>query len=552
MTVANAKSGSAMQQVLDNLKDLPSGTGAKDIDLLFLRGIMESPIVRSLAKAHERLEEVKLEAVQHNNVQLVMEILDSLNNLPEKDAAATELVEILQEPHFKSLIEAHDKVAAKCYEMPQPVENSNPLPLSSFMPADAVRMIGIQKKAGEPLGVTFRVDRGDMVIARILHGSSIDRQGMLHAGDIIREVNGREVGTNPLELQELLRDCSGTITLKVSPSYRDTPTLPQVYLKPQFNYNPVTDNLIPCKEAGLAFSKGDILHVVNKEDPNWWQACKVVGGATGLIPSQLLEEKRKAFVRRDWDSSGTGRLCGTQAAKKKKKKMMYLTAKNAEFDRYELQIYEEVTKMPPFQRKTLVLIGAQGVGRRSLKNRLIVINPLLYGTTIPFTSRQPREEERDGQNYCFVTREEMEKDIKDSRYLEHGEYDGNLYGTKIDSIHEVVDAGRTCILDVNPQALKMLKTAEFMPFVVFIAAPELDTLRAMHKAVVDAGLTTKLLTENDLKKTVDESARIRRGYSHFFDLTIVNDNLDKAFDQLQEAVEKLFIEPQWVPVSWVY
>ena len=44
------------------------------------------------------------------------------------------------------------------------------------------------------------------------------------------------------------------------------------------------------------------------------------------------------------------------------------------------------------------------------------------------------------------------------------------------------------------QALKVLKTAEFMPFVVFIAAPELDTLRAMHKAVVDAGLTTKLLT----------------------------------------------------------
>lgn len=40
----------------------------------------------------------------------------------------------------------------------------------------------------------------------------------------------------------------------------------------------------------------------------------------------------------------------------------------------------------------------------------------------------------------------------------------------------------------------MLKTAEFMPFVVFIAAPELDVLRAMHKAVVDAGLTTKLLT----------------------------------------------------------
>ena len=56
-----------------------------------------------------------------------------------------------------------------------------------------------------------------------------------------------------------------------------------------------------------------------------------------------------------------------------------------------------------------------------------------------------------GQSYCFVTRSEMEADIKNSQYLEHGEYDGNLYGTKIDSIHEVVDTGRTCILDINPQ-----------------------------------------------------------------------------------------------------
>lgn len=45
----------------------------------------------------------------------------------------------------------------------------------------------------------------------------------------------------------------------------------------------------------------------------------------------------------------------------------------------------------------------------------------------------------------------MEVDVKAGRFLEHGEYDGNLYGTKIESIHEVVAAGRTCILDVNPQ-----------------------------------------------------------------------------------------------------
>lgn len=54
-----------------------------------------------------------------------------------------------------------------------------------------------------------------------------------------------------------------------------------------------------------------------------------------------------------------------------------------EFDRHELRIYEEVAKVPPFRRKTLVLIGAQGVGRRSLKNKLLVSDPQRYGTTIP-------------------------------------------------------------------------------------------------------------------------------------------------------------------------
>ncbi|XP_029423397.1 MAGUK p55 subfamily member 6 isoform X3 [Nannospalax galili] len=413
-----------MQQVLENLTDLPSSTGAEEIDLIFLKGIMENPIVKSLAKAHERLEDSKLEAVSDNNLELVNEILEDITPLINVDENVAELVGILKEPHF------------------------------------------------------------------------------------------------------------------------------QVFVKCHFDYNPFSDNLIPCKEAGLKFSKGEILQIVNREDPNWWQASHVKeGGSAGLIPSQFLEEKRKAFVRRDWDNSGP--FCGTISSKKKKK-MMYLTTRNAEFDRHEIQIYEEVAKMPPFQRKTLVLIGAQGVGRRSLKNRFIVLNPTRFGTTVPFTSRKPRDDEKDGQAYKFVSRSEMEADIKAGKYLEHGEYEGNLYGTKIDSILEVVQTGRTCILDVNPQALKVLRTSEFMPYVVFIAAPELETLRAMHKAVVDAGITTKLLTDSDLKKTVDESARIQRAYNHYFDLIIVNDNLDKAFEKLQTAIEKLRMEPQWVPISWVY
>lgn len=86
----------------------------------------------------------------------------------------------------------------------------------------------IKHPSSSSQGVTFRVEKDDLVIARILHGGMIDRQGLLHVGDIIKEVNGKDVGNNPTELQEMLKDCSGGITLKILPSYRDAPAPPQV------------------------------------------------------------------------------------------------------------------------------------------------------------------------------------------------------------------------------------------------------------------------------------------------------------------------------------
>ncbi|XP_061873622.1 MAGUK p55 subfamily member 2 [Colius striatus] len=552
MPAAAPSSATAMQQVLDNLMGLPGAPGAADLDLIFLRGIMESPIVRSLAKAHERLEERKLEAVRDNNLELVQEILRDIGHLARRDGAAAELTRILREPHFQSLLETHDSVASKSYETPPPSPGLDPAFNSQPVPPDAVRMVGIRKAAGENLGVTFRVERGELVIARILHGGMVAQQGLLHVGDVIREVNGQEVGSDPRALQDSLRHASGSVVLKILPSYQEPHPPRQVFVKCHFDYDPATDSLIPCKEAGLKFAAGDLLQIVNQDDPNWWQACHVEGGSAGLVPSQLLEEKRKAFVKRDAEvAPGSGALCGSLSGKRKKR-MMYLTTKNAEFDRHELLIYEEVARMPPFRRKTLVLIGAQGVGRRSLKNKLIMSDQARYGTTIPYTSRKPKESEKDGHGYRFVSRAEMEADVKAGRYLEHGEYEGNLYGTKIDSIRAVVEAGKMCILDVNPQAVKVLRTAEFVPYVVFIEAPDPETLRAMNRAALESGVATKQLTEADAKRTVEESSRIQRGYGHYFDLSLTNDDLERTFGRLREAMERLRAQPQWVPVSWVY
>ncbi|XP_016110701.1 MAGUK p55 subfamily member 2-like isoform X3 [Sinocyclocheilus grahami] len=541
-SISSLEGPGVMQSLLDTLSDSTSSTTANDLDLIFLKGLMESPVSR------EHYEEPKLEAVRDNNVELVQDILRDLTTLTPHSQAANELACILKEPHFQSLLETHDSVASKSYETPPPSPCAfmDPALNNQPVPPDAVRMVGIRKVSGEHLGVTFRVEGGELVIARILHGGMIDQQGLLHVGDIIKEVNGKEVGCDPKVLQNMLKESSGSVVLKILPSYQEPHTPRQLFVKCHFDYDPSHDNLIPCKEAGLKFSSGDILQIFNQEDPNWWQACHLEGGSAGLIPSQLLEEKRKAFVKRDLELSSTG------IGGKKKKKMMYLTTKNAEFDRHELRIYEEVAKVPPFRRKTLVLIGAQGVGRRSLKNKVLVSDPHRYGTTTPYTSRKPKVDEKEGQMYLFMSRSEMEADIKCGRFLEHGEYDGNLYGTKIDSIHEVVDSGKICILDVNPQALKVLRTAEFLPYVVFIEAPNFEVLKDMNRSAIEAGVVNKQLTDSELKRTVDESERIQRAYSHYFDLSIVNDNLDGAYRSLRRALDRLNTDHQWVPVSWVF
>jgi len=231
----------------------------------------------------------------------------------------------------------------------------------------------------------------------------------------------------------------------------------------------------------LAFKKGDILQVVNQSDPNWWQAKKVGwSGPAGLIPSQELEERRKAYVAPEADFVHKIGFCGTRISKKKKK-TMYQIKSSVDLDKAELLLYEEVTRMPPFRRKSLVLIGSEGIGRRTLKNRLINSDPDRFGTTMPHTSRPMRELEEDGMGYWFVSREEMEHDIRDHQFLECGEHNGHLYGTKLDTIRTIIRQGKMCVLDCSPNALKILHNSpEFMPYVIFLAAPGMEHLKEIY------------------------------------------------------------------------
>lgn len=554
------------------MEDLDNDVGAQQTDLIFLGALMESPVMQNLIKAHDKLEDQPLKPVLGDNIQLLENLVRDLQNRRWNTTHSKELAQLLNRPHFRALIEAHDIIAQKKYER-NPTSNYTMPPMNSAPPIDAIRMVGIRKVEGEPLGMTVTEEQGELVIARILQGGLIDKQGLLHVGDVIKEVNNIEVRT-PEELQTQIKKAAGSLTLKIVPSYEDQKPAAQVYVKAHFNYEPYRDTLIPCKEAGLSFHKGEILQIVNQEDPNWWQAKKVGDNRpAALIPSQKLEESRKAFCKPEHDFTKTVVLGSITA--KRKKKVYYNHQKTVELDRHELLLYEEVARMPPFQRKTLILVAAQGVGRRSLKSRLINSDPDHYGTTIPHTSRPMRIGEEDGKRYFFTDRAIMERDINEDQYLESGELDGNLYGTKLDTIRQIIRSGKMCILDCNPTALKRLHTPEFMPYIVFFAAPDVMRLKYMHDEAARNGLVQRNIsferqlqnrsmtidtldseysdmTEEDFNRTVNESYSIQRNYDRFFDLTIVNDDFEKTFVALCDAIHNLSIEPQWVPISWVY
>ncbi|XP_037778411.1 peripheral plasma membrane protein CASK-like isoform X5 [Penaeus monodon] len=398
-------------------------------------------------------------------------------------------------------------------------------------------------------GITLKMnEEGRCIVARIMHGGMIHRQATLHVGDEIREINGMPVANQSVDiLQKMLREARGSVTFKIVPSYRSAPPpcedwslrsgiKKQIYVRAQFDYDPLEDDLIPCAQAGIAFKTGDILQIISKDDHNWWQAKKDPNGTAGLIPSPELQEWRTACLAME-KSKRDQVNCSFFGRKKKQHKDKYLAKHNAVFDQLDLVTYEEVIKLPSFRRKTLVLLGAHGVGRRHIKNTLIASHTDKYAYPIPHTTRSPRKDEDNGKNYYFVSHDEMMADIAANEYLEYGTHEDAMYGTKLETIRKIHSEGRMAILDVEPQALKILRTAEFAPYVVFIAAPSLQNMTDY---------------DGSLERLAKESDLLKQAYGHFFDLTIVNNDIEETIRQLEKSIETMNMTPQWVPVSWVY
>ncbi|XP_028809748.1 peripheral plasma membrane protein CASK-like isoform X10 [Denticeps clupeoides] len=597
-------SSGAVSQVLDSLEEIHALTDCSEKDLDFLHSVFQDQHLHTLLDLYDKINTRSSPQIRNppsDAVQRAKEVLETISCYPE-NMEAKELRRILTQPHFMALLQTHDVVAHEVYS--DEALRVTPPPTSPYLNGDSpestngdmdlenvtrVRLVQFQKNTDEPMGITLKMnDLNHCIVARIMHGGMIHRQGTLHVGDEIREINGISVANQTVEqLQKMLREMRGSITFKIVPSYRsqslscekESPTLSRqspanghasvtssildlpstiqpkgrqitrpsikdkmsnkIYVRAQFEYDPSKDDLIPCKEAGIRFRVGDIIQIISKDDHNWWQGKleNTKNGTAGLIPSPELQEWRVACIAMEKTKQEQQASCTWFGKKKKQYKDKYLAKHNAVFDQLDLVTYEEVVKLPAFKRKTLVLLGAHGVGRRHIKNTLITKHPDRFAYPIPHTTRPPKKDEENGKNYYFVTHDQMMQDISNNDYLEYGSHEDAMYGTRLETIRKIHEQGMIAILDVEPQALKVLRTAEFAPYVVFIAAPT---------------ITPGLNDDESLQRLQKESETLQKTYAHYFDQTIINNEIDDTIRLLEEAINLVSTTGQWVPVSWVY
>ncbi|KAK6967253.1 MAGUK p55 subfamily member 6 [Biomphalaria glabrata] len=544
-----------LQELLPELEDF----GASHDELDLLNDVLGAePQYQALAEIYDILTLQLPECENKKGVDLLHDVQDIVSAQASSNSDASELKLLLLDPHIKSLLDAHDKIGKKAYEtvILEDLSLAAPPPPVFDAIGEQHRYVTIRKNGKQPLGITVRLDEDNVpVIARILQDSLADKQGLLRVGDIVKEVNGIPVFV-PEDMMIVLKEAESSITFKIVPSALDQLFSDPVYMRACFNYDPMTDRLIPCKKAGLPFREGDILDVVDMTDENWWQAklAEIPGAPVGLIPSRTLQEKRQAYVQPELTKTKTSLLCGLKT--KRKKKIGYSSSETTEFDRCDIKVYEEVTRSNS-HRSTLVLVGAQGVGKRSLKERLIRDNPNKFGTAVPHTTRPKKPNEVDGQGYYFIDGETMEAEIKKNMYIDHGEFGGYLYGTRLSTIKEVIRSGKICVLDISARSLKFIQSPEFKPYIIFIAAPSVEALKVMYNEGKKVNNNTKptggrseLFLEEKFIATVKESKEMEKTYKGLFDEVIVNDDFENTYNTICDMMIQLEKQMKWVPVEW--
>ncbi|XP_063317276.1 disks large homolog 1-like isoform X7 [Pelmatolapia mariae] len=446
-------------------------------------------------------------------------------------------------------------------------------------------------------GLGFNIVGGEdgegIFISFILAGGPADLSGELRKGDRLVSVNGVDLRNATHEqAAAALKNAGQTVTIVAhyrpeeysrfeakihdlreqmmnssissgSGSLR-TSQKRSLYVRALFDYDKTRDSGLPSQ--GLNFKFGDILHVVNASDDEWWQARQLTAQGeveeVGVIPSKRRVEKKERARLKTVKFNAKSRDRGQSLNDKRKKnlfsrKFPFYKSKEASEqetsdvdqhvtsnasdsessyrgqEEYVLS-YEPVVQQEVNYTRPVIILGPM---KDRINDDLISEFPDKFGSCVPHTTRPKRDYEVDGRDYHFViSREQMEKDIQDHKFIEAGQYNNHLYGTSVQSVREVAEKGKHCILDVSGNAIKRLQLAQLHPIAIFIKPKSVENIMEMNKR----------LTEEQGKKTFDRANKLEQEFTEHFTAIVQGDTLEEIYDQVKQIIEE-----QSGPFIWV-
>uniref|UniRef100_A0A3B4V5R9 Discs large MAGUK scaffold protein 3 n=1 Tax=Seriola dumerili TaxID=41447 RepID=A0A3B4V5R9_SERDU len=403
--------------------------------------------------------------------------------------------------------------------------------------------------AGGPADLSGELRRGD----RILSVNGVNLRNATHeqaaaalkrAGQtvtIIAQYRPEEYSRFESKIHDLREQMMNSSMSSGSGSLR-TSEKRSLYVRALFDYDRTRDSCLPSQ--GLSFSYGDILHVINASDDEWWQARLVTphgeSEQIGVIPSKKrVEKKERARLKTVKFHARTGMIESNRVSVEDQLLPVLVPERLSselllEGQEDTILSYEPVIRQEIHYTRPVIILGPM---KDRINDDLISEFPHKFGSCVPHTTRPRRENEMDGQDYHFVaSREQMEKDIQDNKFIEAGQFNENLYGTSILSVRTVAERGKHCILDVSGNAIKRLQQAQLYPIAIFIKPKSIEALMEMNKRQ----------TYEQANKVFDKAVKLEQDFGEYFTAIVQGDSLEEIYNKI-----KLIIEEQSGPYIWI-
>lgn len=173
--------------------------------------------------------------------------------------------------------------------------------------------------------------------------------------------------------------------------------------------------------------------------------------------------------------------------------------------------------------KLVIISGPSGSGKTSIC-KILTKNPKIK-QSVSYTTRTPRDGERNGIDYCFIEKSEFEKLVEENKFIEYAEYCGYLYGTPVSTIKEAIDNEEILILAIDVKGA--LQIMDKMPeaISIFITAPDDETLKLRLKNRLrddDTDIDKRFIVAGEEME-----------YGKYYDYCVVNDRLDDAIKEIE-------------------